>query len=73
MSSSSTRGDSEALSHDDVHVEIIWRAMTRITHQRAHQAKVDPRVNNPMTPTLASLRCQDLDGQTPPGCLLGPH
>lgn len=49
MSSSSPPGDGEALNHDDMDAEIMVRAMTRITHQRAHQAKVDPRVNNPMT------------------------
>lgn len=71
MSSSSPSGDRRALNHDDVHVEIISRAMTRITHQRVNQAKVDPRVNNPMTPCsphMLGFRRAD-----PPVALLGPH
>lgn len=42
-------GQAEALNNDDVDMEIISKIIMRIIDQRGNQAKVDPRVNSPVT------------------------
>lgn len=39
----------EALNDDDVDIKIILKIMRRITDQRGNQAKVDAKVNSPVT------------------------